>query len=239
MRLNRFLASCGVSSRRGADELISQGKVTVNGAVVTELGTQIDEATDIVSIGGKTVTPDTGRVYIMLNKPAGVLSSCSDDRGRKTVLDIVKTDKRIFPVGRLDYDTQGLLILTNDGDFAYRCTHPKHEVDKTYVADVTGLLDDKALRSLKNGVVVDGRKTAKAQIKVIERKDDTARLEVTIHEGRNRQIKKMFESVGCKVLYLKRISIGALMLKDLPAGKWRHLSSSELKLLGIDDMSAK
>lgn len=234
MRLNKYIALCGVSSRRGADELIAQGKVTVNGSVISALGTDINTETDIVCIDGREISPEEEHVYIMLNKPAGYISACSDDRGRRTVIDLVKNaGNRIFPVGRLDYDTEGLLILTSDGDFAYRCTHPKHEINKKYLAEIEGALDDNAVRKLREGVIIDGRKTSKATIKIIEKKGNAARLNVTIHEGRNRQVKKMFESVGCSVSYLKRISVGNLELGSLPPGAWRHLSEDEIRQLGV------
>lgn len=234
MRLNKYIALCGVSSRRGADELIEQGKVTVNGSVVRTMGTDINTETDVVCVGGREVSPEEEHVYIMLNKPAGYLSTCLDDRGRKTVIDLVKNiDNRVFPVGRLDYDTEGLLLLTSDGDFAYRCTHPKHEISKKYSAVVKGALDDNAVRKLRDGIIIEGRKTSEAIIDIIEKKENTAKLNVTIHEGRNRQIKKMFESVGCTVSYLKRISIGKLELGDLKAGTWRYLNEHDFNLLGI------
>lgn len=233
MRLNKYIASCGVSSRRGADELIAGGRVTVNGLAVTMMGPEIDEDSDVVCVDGKRISLKADDIYIMLNKPAGYICSCSDDRGRKTVLDLVDTDKRIFPVGRLDYDTEGLLILTSDGDFAYRCTHPKHEVSKKYLAVVEGPLNEGAAERLRGGVVVDGKMTSKAGIEVLERKGVSTTLHVTIHEGRNRQIKKMFEAVGCAVIYLKRTAIGGLELGQLPPGTWRRLNEDDFSFLGI------
>ncbi len=235
MRLNKYIALCGAASRRGADKLIADGKVAVNGEPVSSVGQDIDEAKDVVTVNGEKISPEKDNVYIMLNKPAGVISSCRDDRGRKTVVDLVKdVRKRVYPVGRLDYDTEGLLILTSDGDFAYRCTHPKHEVNKNYYAEVEGPLDGKALKALRRGVVIDGRATAKAQVELLGKDADVTKLNITIHEGRNRQIKKMMQSVGCSVKYLKRIAIGALELGDLERGKWRELSAEELMLLGTE-----
>lgn len=234
MRLNKYIALCGVSSRRGADELVSQGKVTVNGSVVTTMGPDINTETDIVCVNGIRISPEEKHVYIMLSKPAGCISACSDDRGRKSVTDLVKNiDSRIFPVGRLDYDTEGLLLLTSDGDFAYKCTHPKHEITKKYFAVIEGELKENTIHKLKMGVTIDGRKTSEAEIEIIEKKQNAVKLYVTIHEGRNRQIKKMFEAVGCNVSYLKRVSIGGLELGDLAAGAWRHLNKRDFKLLGI------
>lgn len=233
MRLNKYIALCGVSSRRGADELIEQGKVTVNGSIVNTMGLDITEA-DIVSVNGTKVSPEEKHAYIMLNKPSGYISACSDDRGRKTVTDLVKgAGNRVFPVGRLDYDTEGLLLLTSDGDFAYRCTHPKHEIKKKYFAAVDGTLDERTLKQLKTGVIIDGRKTSDAVIEIIEKKENSAKLYITIHEGRNRQIKKMFEAIGCRVSYLKRVSIGNLELGDLAEGTWRYLEGRDFELLGI------
>ncbi len=234
MRLNKYIASCGVASRRGADKLIAEGKVTVNGAAVTTMGPDVDEYKDDVRIDGKAIKPQTDGVYVMLNKPAGYICSCADDRGRKTVLDLIEgVGGRVFPVGRLDYDTEGLLILTSDGDFAYRCTHPKHEINKKYYAEVEGALDAKAVSELRRGVMVDGRRTSKAEVDMLESKDGYAKLHVAIHEGRNRQVKKMFEAVGCKVTYLKRIAIGELELGGLAPGTWRDLEDSDFIRLGV------
>jgi 23S rRNA pseudouridine2605 synthase len=232
VRLNKYIASCGVTSRRGADKLIAEGKVTVNGALVTTMGGEIDESDD-VRIDGKAIKPQAD-VYIMLNKPTGYICSCADDRGRKTVLDLIKgVEGRVFPVGRLDYDTEGLLILTSDGDFAYRCTHPKHEINKKYYAEVKGALDSRAVSELRRGVMVDGQRTSQAQIDILESKDGLSKLHVVIHEGRNRQVKKMFEAVGCKVTYLMRVAIGELELGGLATGAWRRLEESDFIRLGV------
>lgn len=234
MRLNKYIASCGVASRRGADKLIADGKVTVNGNAVSTMGPDIDEKNDVVCIEGNVITLKTDDVYIMLNKPAGYICSCGDDRGRKTVLDLIgEIDERIFPVGRLDYDTEGLLMLTSDGDFAYRCAHPRHEINKTYVATVQGPLDGKALKTLREGVEIDGRKTSRSLVSVLEQSGENARLSITIHEGRNRQVKKMFEAVGCRVIKLKRTAIGGLELGDLAPGAWRRLEDNDFTRLGV------
>jgi len=234
VRLNKYIALCGVSSRRKADELIAQGKVTVNGFAVNTMGTDIDAESDTVCVDGLMISPEKDHVYIMLNKPAGYISACTDDRGRKTVLDLVKdAGSRVFPVGRLDYDTEGLLLLTSDGDFAYRCTHPKHEIGKKYLAFIEGELDEKDVSMLRDGVIIEGRRTSGAKVEITEKKTNSATLYMTIHEGRNRQIKKMFESIGCIVTYLKRVSIGNLGLGDLKAGKWRYLNENDFMLLGV------
>ncbi len=234
MRLNKYIASCGTASRRGADALVEAGKVKVNGCVVKNHGIEVDVSKDTVCVNGAALRPEQRMVYIMLNKPAGVLSTCRDDRGRKTVLDIVKNvDERLFPVGRLDFDTEGLLLLTNDGDFAYQCTHPKHEQSKTYYAEVNGDLTSAALSRLELGIVIDGRKTSKAKIKVINKLGNQTKLTIEIHEGRNRQVRKMFKAVGSHVCYLKRTAIGNLTVGDLALGQWRYLTEKDFSLLGI------
>ena len=230
MRLNKYIASCGVASRRGADTIIAEGRVTINGRPVTTIGTDVDPDTDVVAVDGTLLSLHADNIYIILNKPAGVLSTCADDRGRKTVVDLVKgVDQRIFPVGRLDFDTEGLLLLTNDGEFAYKCTHPKHEMDKTYEAVVHGRLDDTAVYYLEAGIELDGMKTAPAKIRRISFSDTRHHIEITIHEGRNRQIKRMFEAVGCHVMQLKRIKLGKLTLDGIRTGEWRYLTDAEVE----------
>jgi 23S rRNA pseudouridine2605 synthase len=194
----------------------------------------IDVHKDTVCVDGVMIKPEQTKVYIMINKPAGVLSTCRDDRGRKTVLDIVKgVDERLFPVGRLDYDTEGLLLMTNDGDFAYQCTHPKHEQEKTYYAEVNGDLTSAALTQLEQGVTIDGRRTSKAKITVLDKSGSQTKLKITIYEGRNRQVRKMFEAVGSHVSYLKRTAIGNLTIGNLALGQWRYLTEKDFSLLGI------
>ena len=232
MRLNRFIALCGAASRRGADALIAAGKVQINGERALSPAVDVDAKKDSVTVEGRTLRPPEEKVYIMLNKPAGVLSSCGDDRGRPTVTDIVKYGSaRLFPVGRLDMDTEGLLLLTNDGDFAFRLTHPKHETPKKYLAVVSGCPGEKSLGLLREGIEVDGRKTAGASIEVLSYGGGKIKLHVTIREGRNRQIKKMFEAVGHRVIYLKRIAIGGLGLGNLKTGHWRLLGPRDFEAL--------
>lgn len=232
MRLNKFIAACGASSRRGADELIAAGRVTVNGELPSSMGQNVNETDDVVCLDGKRLLLEEKYVYIMLNKPEGYLSACGDDRGRKTVVDLLEgIEERVFPVGRLDYDTKGLLLLTNDGDFAYKCTHPKHELDKKYYAVVRGLLSDNALKTLSGSVKLDGHATAGARIEILKRSTKRTELYITIHEGRNRHIKKLFQLAGCRVSELKRVAIGSISLGNLPEGKWRSLSTSEVKKL--------
>lgn len=232
VRLNRFIALCGAASRRGADALIAAGKVEINGERAVSPAVDVDMEKDAVTVEGRALRPPEEKVYIMLNKPAGVLSSCGDDRGRPTVTDIVKYGgARLFPVGRLDMDTEGLLLLTNDGDFAFRLTHPKYETPKKYLAVVSGCPGEKSLSLLREGIEVDGRRTAGASIEVLSSGGGKTKLHVTIREGRNRQIKKMFEAVGHRVIYLKRIAIGGLRLGDLKTGHWRPLGPRDFEAL--------
>ena len=234
MRLNKYIASCGAASRRGADALVEAGRVSVNGVVAQSHGIDIDEETDAVCVDGVKLKLEQKKIYIMLNKPAGILCTCHDDRGRETVLDLVKdVDERLFPVGRLDYNTEGLLLMTNDGDFAYQCTHPRHEQNKTYYARVRGQLTDAGIKKLEHGIELDGRLTSKAKITVLERSENEASLNITIHEGRNRQVRNMFEAIGCFVTFLKRTSIGSLGLGNLKTGQWKHLTEKDFSLLGI------
>lgn len=234
-RLQKYLAEAGVASRRKAEELIAQGKVKVNGKVVTEMGMKIDPAKDEVTYLDKKVTSkDTKMVYIMLYKPEGYVTTAKEQFGRPAVMDLVKGVKeRIFPVGRLDYDTSGLLLLTNDGDLTYKLTHPKHDVDKTYIAKLYGIPDEGALQKFRRGVVIDGKRTKPAKIQIID-KDKDGRFctaEIIIHEGRNRQVRKMCEAIKHPVAQLKRVATGELKLGDLQKGKYRHLTEKEIKYL--------
>jgi len=233
IRLQKYMAHCGVASRRHSEELIRSGKVKVNGKVITEMGFLVSDQ-DIVEVEGKIIKKEDKKIYIMLNKPAGYITSAVDPRGRKTVLDLIKgVSERIYPVGRLDYDTTGLLLLTNDGDFAYRATHPGKEITKTYLAEVLGTPSNKALDALRNGVEIDGRLTSPAQVEIVEMKDNSTVLKIVIHEGRNRQVKKMCEAVGHRVIKLARIKFGNLTLGNLRPGEWRYLSQAEVsQILG-------
>lgn len=243
VRLQKYLADCGVASRRGSEEIIRSGRVRVNGETVTEMGVKIDEDNDLVMVDDIPVRIEKKLVYIMLNKPAGFVTTVSDDKGRDTVMDLV-TDIpiRLYPVGRLDYDTEGLLLLTNDGELTYNITHPKNNIPKTYVAEVTGNINMETLTRLRNGVVIDGIRTSPAKVEVIGATQLGTKLEITIHEGRNRQVRKMFESVGCIVKRLKRTKEAGLNLGHLPLGRWRKLSESEvnmLKKIGTGKKSSK
>ena len=232
VRLQKFLASCGVASRRGAETLIQQGRVSVNGTVVTQMGVQIDEEKDKVFVDGAPVQPEKKMVYVLLNKPVGYVTTVSDDKGRNTVMDLVADiPVRVYPVGRLDYDTEGLLLMTNDGDLTYRITHPKNNVEKTYIAEVTGNISMNTLLQLRNGVYLDGVKTSPAKVEVIGATRLGTKLEITIHEGKNRQVRRMFEAVGCIVKKLKRTKEAGLILGHVPLGRWRRLTESEVNML--------
>lgn len=228
-RLNKYLADCGVGSRRECDNLIRDGRVKINDRVAT-LGSFVSDG-DKISVDGKRVANKPKNCYVLLNKPKGCVTTVKDDRGRKTVMDFVDVKARLFPVGRLDYDTEGLLILTNDGDLANRLTHPSSEIGKTYVARISGELSEVERSKLEKGVLVDGVMTAKARVKILEKDVHHTRCEITIHEGRNHQVKKMFEAVGKEVEFLKRIAIGDLRLGGLKRGEYRFLKDEEVDYL--------
>lgn len=233
MRINKYIASCGICSRRAAEELILDGKVKVNGKVVKELATEIDEYNDTVTLDGRKITLVSRYIYIVFNKPKGCVCTVKDDKGRKTIMDYLESfsDKRIFPIGRLDYDTEGLLLLTNDGDLANRLTQPISEVSKTYIAKVEGEIAESDLARLRNGIVLDGVKLRRCKIKLLGTEDNVSRYEVTIFEGKNRQIHRMFESIGKEVVFLKRIKIGDVKLGGLGRGANRYLTEKELASL--------
>lgn len=230
-RLQKVISNSGYTSRRKAEELILKGLVKVNNKVVYELGTKVNP-NDLIEVNGYIIKNEN-KVYYLLNKPRGVITSTSDNKGRKTVVDLINTNIRIYPVGRLDYDTTGAIILTNDGELANLIMHPKSQIDKVYIAKIDGLIGKKQLQMLEKGVFIDGIKTskAKARIKSYDKKKDTSIVELTIHEGRNHQVKKMFDSLGYKVLKLKRERIAFLNINDLKSGEYRILNSKEVKKL--------
>ena len=232
IRLQKFLASCGVASRRKCEELILEGKVEVNGNVVTELGRKINPQNDKVKYQGKLVKMDEEKIYILLNKPIGYVTTAKEQFGRDMVLDLVKVNKRIVPVGRLDMYTSGALILTNDGEFVNKLTHPSHEIDKTYNVTLKGIVTQQDIVNLQNGVELDDgyiTKPAKTKILKIDEDKKISRIQITIHEGKNRQIRKMCEAIGKKVLALHRCKIGNLDVKNLKIGEWRYLSKKEIE----------
>lgn len=230
-RLQKIIANSGYCSRRKAEEFIQQGKVKVNGKTIWELGTKANSS-DQILVDGKIIGQEM-KVYYLLNKPRGIISSVHDDKNRKTVIDLIETDKRIYPIGRLDYDTTGILLLTNDGELANLIMHPKNKIDKVYVAKVKGLVNKEDVVSLTKGVIINGKKTAKSKVKVkkYDKKNQISIVEVSIHEGRNHQVKKMFESLGFEVLKLKRERISFLNLSGLKSGEYRELSIKEVKKL--------
>ena len=234
MRLQKFLANSGVCSRRKAEELILAGKVKVNGKVVKELGTKINSDTDDIFVENKEIKYVEEYKYILLNKPIGYVTTVKDQFDRPIVLDLIKNcDAKLLPVGRLDMYTSGALILTNDGDFIYKVTHPKNEIEKTYNATVRGIVSEKDVNDLKNGVKVDDYITGKAKVKIlkIDKEKNISRIEITIHEGKNREVRKMCEAIGKKVIALHRSKIGDINVKDLKIGEWRYLTDLEINKL--------
>jgi 23S rRNA pseudouridine2605 synthase len=231
-RLQKVLAKAGIASRRGAEKLIRQGKVRVDGKVVTEMGTKVDPGTQAIECEGIALSSQEKKVYVLLHKPSGYLSTVDDPQGRPIVTDLLKNIKeRVYPVGRLDLDTEGALLLTNDGELAQKILHPSHEVNKTYVAKVKGLPGKKKLDALSKGIELEGRKTWPADIEVLKTKVQSAIIRIIIHEGRKRQVRKMFEAIGHPVLELKRIAYGQLELGELRPGKYRFLTPADIKLI--------
>lgn len=230
-RLQKVIANSGITSRRKAEELIQNGNVKVNGDTITTLGFKVNSS-DNIEVNGVSISKEE-KVYYVLNKPREVITSVSDDKGRRTVVDLIKDDKRIYPVGRLDYDTTGIIILTNDGELANLLMHPKNEIDKCYVAKISGILNPKELMMLKNGVFIDGVKTRKAHVKTrkIDKENNTSIVELIIHEGKNHQVKNMFKAVNHDVLKLKRERIAFLDLTGLKSGEYRKLNHKEVATL--------
>ena len=232
MRLQKYLATSGIASRRKCEEYILEGKVEVNGIVVKELGTKVSSK-DIVKFNGKIVKPEEEKVYILLNKPIGYITTSHEQFGRDKVLDLIKTDKRVVPVGRLDMYTSGALILTNDGELVNKLTHPKNEINKTYNVTIKGKITNLEIEQLKKGVLIDDNYITKpAQVKIlkIDEEKDISRIQITIHEGKNRQVRKMCEAINKKVLALHRCKIGNLDVKDLKLGEWKYIKKSDIKI---------
>lgn len=232
IRLQKYLAECGIASRRKAEEYIQNGKVEVNGKIVTELGTKIDPDKDIVYFNNKKVIKKDENIYILLNKPIGYVTTTNDQFNRETVLDLIKgINKRVVPVGRLDMYTSGALILTNDGDFTYKVTHPSHEITKTYTATLKGIITDEEIEKLRNGVEIEDYITRPARVRILKKdtEKNISRIEITIHEGKNRQVRKMCEAIGRNVMALHRSKIGNIDVKDLKVGQWRYLKLDEVR----------
>ena len=232
MRLQKYIALCGYSARRKAEELIKDGKVKVNGKIITEMGVLVDE-TDIVTVNGEKLNINEKKVYYLLNKPREIISSSNDEKGRKTVVDLIKTDERIYPIGRLDYDTTGLIILTNDGELTNLLMHPKNEIEKTDLAKVEGIMSKEDIYTIKNNLVIDKRKVAvnHFKIKKCDYEKNTSLIEITIVEGRNHIVKRIFASLGHDVIKLSRIKYAFLDLGNLKSGEYRELSLKEIKKL--------
>lgn len=233
IRLQKYLAEAGIASRRKAEELILQGKVQVNGKVVTELGTKVQPGKDEVTYENKIVQIENKKIYILLNKPIGYVTTVKDQFDRDSVLDLVKVKERLVPVGRLDMYTSGALILTNDGEFINKVTHPKNEVEKTYTVTVKGIVTKEDVEKLEAGVKIDDYISGKAKVKILKTNEEKqiSRLQITIHEGKNREVRKMCEAIGKKVLALHRRKIANLDVKNLKIGQWRYLTDSEVSNL--------
>lgn len=232
-RLQKVLAGAGVASRRKCEEYIVEGRVKVNGKVIDKLGTKVDPEKDLIEFDNKKINNKIEKkIYVLLNKPLNYITTMNDPEGRKNVADLVnKISQRIYPVGRLDYDTEGLLIMTNDGDLTYKLTHPSHEIKKTYLAVVEGFPGGQALNKLKSGILLEDGLTAPADAKLLKKYKKSSLLQITIHEGRNRQVRRMCDAVGHPVVKLKRIQIAFLRLDNLKTGKYRHLTVAEIDKL--------
>ncbi len=230
-RLQKVIAASGVASRRKAEQMILDGLVKVNGTTVTELGTKVKD-NDEITVNGKPIVKET-KEYYLLNKPRGVVTTTSDDKNRRTVVDCIQTSARIYPVGRLDYDTTGVILLTNDGDFANIIMHPKSNIDKVYIAKLNGIIKGEQINKLKDGVDLDGQivKPSRVKLKKVDQEKNTSTVEITIHEGKNHQVKRMFESVGILVDKLKRIRVGIFELNDLGSGEYRKLTPKEVAII--------
>ena len=229
LRLQKYLAQCGVASRRNAEKMILDGRVSVNNCIVTAMGIQINESEDVICVDGCVVRPETDRHYIAYNKPVGEVTTVSDPEGRATVMDRFRDyPVRLFPVGRLDYDSEGLLLLTNDGEMMNHVLHPSYEIKKVYLVKISNQVSDHEIIQLRKGVIIDGRMTSPAEVRLVRREAFSSDLLITIHEGRNRQVRKMIEAVGHQVVRLKRVQFGPVILGDLPSGMWRKLTEDEI-----------
>jgi pseudouridine synthase len=234
LRLQKLISQAGVASRRAAEKLIAEGRVTVNGETVTEMGTKADPARDDIRVDGRRIKATERLRYILLYKPAGYVTTRSDPQHRRTVIDLLRGVREyVYPVGRLDYDTQGILLVTNDGDLAAKLTHPRHQVDRTYEASVSGMPDDEAIDRLRRGIPLDGRRTRPADVLLVNkgRRDRNGVLIITIREGRNRQVRRMLDAVGHPVESLRRIRFGPLGIRGLRPGDWRDLTDAEVEKL--------
>ena len=231
-RLQKVMAEYGVASRRKSEEMIYAGKVKVNGRLVTEPGLKIDKDRDVIEVDGEIIKSPEKKIYILLNKPSGYITSVRDQFGRPTVLDLLKgISTRVFPIGRLDYDTEGLLILSNDGELTYRITHPKHSIDKTYRALVRGEVKGEDIKIFERGMAIEDYIIAPAKMEIVRYSKGNSVIDITMHEGRNRQVRKMCSAIGHEVIRLRRIKIGDIGLGGLKTGEWRYLKDSEIRYL--------
>lgn len=231
-RLQKYMARCGVASRRKCEEIILANRVEIDNIIVNELGAKVDPDKNQVKVDGKIIAPEEMKLYIALNKPTGYLSTVKDDRGRKTLLDLVKVEERIYPIGRLDYDTSGLIFLTNDGEVYNNVIHPRVSIDKTYIAEVKGIISADGIKKFKDGIDIGDYTTAPGTCEVVSKGNNKCTLKIKIHEGKNRQVRRMCDAVGHPVVKLKRVSIGKIYLdKNLKEGSWRHLTSKEIEYL--------
>ncbi len=233
-RLQKVLAHAGVASRRACEKIISEGRVTVNGDVVTVMGHKVDREKDLIAVDGQLISFAKAYTYILLNKPIEVITSVTDTHNRKTVLDLVKVQARVYPVGRLDYNTTGVLLLTDDGDLAYQLTHPSFGVWKTYRATISGKLNHSEIRKLTDGILLEEGLTAPAKCRIVQTLSDSQIVELSIHEGRKRQIRRMFDELDRRVIALERILFGSLSCQDLNRGAWRYLTDQEVSRLKQD-----
>lgn len=230
-RLQKYMATCGVASRRKCEEIILEGRVTVNGEIIRELGFKVIPGTDEVLVDSKPIFLEEKKLYIALHKPEGVVSTVKDEKNRKTIIDLVDVEERVYPIGRLDYNTSGLILLTNDGDVYNKLIHPREEVNKVYIAVIKGIPSKESILQFCNGVDIGGYITAKAKFIIIEEFTDKCKVKITIHEGKNRQIRKMCDAIGHPVIALKRVAVGRINLGKLEKGKWRNLDEEEVKYL--------
>lgn len=230
-RLQKYLARCGVASRRKCEELILDGRVAVDDAIANELGVKVEPEKQEVKVDGKVVAPEERKVYIALNKPTGYVTTVKDEKGRKTVVDLIDVHERIYPIGRLDYDTSGLLLLTNDGELYNKIIHPRSEKNKTYVAEVKGHPTDSELERFRNGLDIGDHVTSKARIRIVRKHKETCVVEIIIHEGKNRQVRRMCQAISHPVITLERVQVAGISLGNLKPGQWRHLEEEEIESL--------
>lgn len=230
-RLQKYMARCGVASRRKSEEIIESGVVEVNGKVVKELGFKVNSDIDVVKVKNKIIKPEEKKVYIALNKPTGYVSTVKDEKDRSTVVDLIDVKERIYPIGRLDYDTSGLILLTNDGEIYNKVIHPRQSIDKVYIALIEGQPTSDEIKQFCNGIDIGGYITASARFKVMKKQGRNCEVKITIHEGKNRQVRKMCDGIDHPVITLKRVSVGDISLGDLQEGKWRYLTEEEVRYI--------